>query len=238
MTQLTIPTLEAQGSGSTPQTAATAVQELDIKGSPAEEAKTTHQHGSIGTPMSTQTELGARPVSDHRTLSTPRTPGTAEASFSRVSRDERSASELIDDWFTALHNSTQDSVAPEFSGAVRRRSAGMASNVSKAPKQSPAAARRARNSVCVLPKATPIRFSAENPDDWVPLEEWDSAASTRTQSLAPVDEDLGEHGEGLDVVATGLKNVHISQVAIQANVEEGNCHERQTGHLEQRLKGP
>lgn len=229
MTQLTIPTLEAQGSGLMPQTAATAVQELDRRASLADKPKTTYQHGSIVT---------SRFASDPRTPKTSRTPRTAEASLFRVSRDEMSASDLIDDWFTALHNPAQNPVAPEFDGAVRRRSAGMTPNVSQAPKQSSSATRRARNSVCVLPKATPIRFSAENPDDWVPLEEWDSAASTKTQSLAPVDEALGEHDERLDVVAADLENVHISQADTQVNVDGEDYHESQTDFLERELKGP
>jgi hypothetical protein len=258
MTQLTVPTLESQGDESTNDatTEIKLVQALDNKGSFVDKVvKTTYEHGETDPFVSTRAGVGTNITASSRI---PRKTRLSRVMHSAPSPEDnaaaKSASELIDDWFTALHNPAARPVLKAGSnGTVRSGGVFLPPNVVRralpeTPTQSggallpPNAIRRAlpetptrqqsakkSDAACFPPaKASPIRFSAGNPDDWQPLTVRKRAPSNSTRTTpAPVVENQ-EGGaqdevkaEIMRLMAADLKDIHIQEEAV-AVVRESN----------------
>ncbi|KAK4044841.1 hypothetical protein C8A01DRAFT_11780 [Parachaetomium inaequale] len=229
MTQLTIPTLESRGEESMAEAATTIdlVQVLDNQGSFVDGiVKTSYQQGRTKPPNATQIGVGTKITASPRTPKTPRPPRNSHSPLSPDGDDAKSGSELIDDWFTALHGPTRQLPRPGPNGTIRRGNVLLPPNVSRPLPETPTR-RSAERDVFLPPNPSPIRFSADNPDDWRPLDEWDRASSTDTQVPVPVDEGDGaqedeedgkQDGEAiLRLMAADLKAIHIQEEANQDN---------------------
>jgi hypothetical protein len=230
MTQLTIPTLASRGEEPIVEPATT----IELVHAPDNQAsfvdrivKTTYQLGKISTPTPTQVGAGPKITASPRTPKTPRPPRHSHSPLSPDRDDGKSASELIDDWFTALHGPTRQLPRPGPNGTIRRGNVLLPPNVSRPVPETPTR-RSARGDIFLPPNPSPIRFSADNPDDWRPLDEWDRASSTDTQVPVPVDGEAGaqedekdgaqDDGEILRLMAADLKTIHI-QEGLERNQE-------------------
>jgi hypothetical protein len=237
MTQLTVPTLESQGDESTNDatTEIKLVQALDNKGSFVDKVvKTTYEHGETDPFVSTRAGVGTNITASSRI---PRKTRLSRVMHSAPSPEDnaaaKSASELIDDWFTALHNpAARPTLKPGSNGTVRSGGVLLPPNVvRRALPDTPTRQQSAKKSdaACFPPtKASPIRFSAGNPDDWQPLTVRKRAPSNNTRTTpAPVVENQADGAQDVDeqaimrLMAADLKDIHIQEEAV-AVVRESN----------------
>ncbi|KAK3297062.1 uncharacterized protein B0H64DRAFT_456891 [Chaetomium fimeti] len=222
MTQLTIPTLESQGDGS-PTDATTAiklVQALDDKGSFVDKVVETtyHQHGETDPFVST---LGTKITTGPRT---PRKTRLSRVIHSTPSPEDKtkSASELIDDWFTALH-SPMTRPAPKpggLNGTIRSGGVLLPPNVVRRTlPETPTRPSAKKSNVCFAPpNPSPIRFSADNPDDWTPVAQRNREPSDAARARPARVKDQGseqDEEEILRLMAADLKDIHIQEEVVR-----------------------
>lgn len=237
MTQLTIPTLESKGDESTSDanTEIKLVQALDNKVSFIDKViMTTPERGEADPFVSTQAKVGTKITSGSRI---PRKTILSQVMQSTPSPEDnaaaKSASDLIDDWFTALHNPTaRPALRPGPDGTIRSGNVLLPPNVvRRALPETPTRQQSARksNAACFLPaKASPIRFSALNPDDWQPLtvrKKHTSSHSIRTTPAPAVEEnqknrDGGDSQDEVEAEIMRLMAADLKDIRVQEEEEE------------------
>ncbi len=219
MTELTIPMSESQGDGSVTEATrpiTKLVQALDEDGScVVKTVRTTHQLGR------------SKPVSwlgvETKITSTPRTPVTpklpaAPHALSTPASDDKSSSEFIDDWFSAMHEPARQLPRPGPNGGIRRGNVLLPPNLYRPVPITPTRRSAKRDAFIIPPSPSPVRFSTDNPDDWKTPEEWNRISSTATQVSSPADNTKPaaqneEDDESIDSVAAHLSAVRIENPA-------------------------
>jgi len=209
MTELTVPTSESHrnSDGSfmdATRAAAKIVQGLEAGLSAANASKAAHQLGRDQHPP--RLRVGTRTTTSPKT---PRTPRSPPPSQTPLSPGNESASEFIDDWFTALHGPTRQLPRPGPYGTVRRGNVLLPPNLRRPVPMTPTR-RSAKNDVFIPPSATPIRFLANDPDDWKTPDEWNLEVSTKTH---PAGDGVPEQDEevGMNSTTTALGSLHIDK---------------------------
>ncbi|KAH6641440.1 hypothetical protein F5144DRAFT_506695 [Chaetomium tenue] len=221
MTQLTVPTLESQGDEPTNDatTEIKLVQTLDDKGSSVNKVvTTTYEHGETDPFVSTRSGVGTQITAGSRT---PR-----KTRLSRVMHpaspadDAKSASELIDDWFTALHHpAVRPALKPGPNGTFRSGGVLLPPNViRRALPETPTRQSAKKSDACFLPaRSTPIRFAADNPDDWTPVAQRKREPSDRVRAPpAPIEnQESVQDEEIMRLMAADLKDIHIQEEVVR-----------------------
>ena len=213
MTELTIPMSESQGDG--PITEATRpmtriVQALDEDGScVVKTVRTTHQLGRSkpASWLGVETKITSTP----KTPRTPRLPPPSHT-LSSPDSDDKSASEFIDDWFSALHGPARQLPRPGLNGAIPRGNVFLPPSLYRPVPTTPTR-RSAKRDAFIPPSPSPIRFSTDNPDDWKTPDEWNRTSPTATPVPAPADNKTvardEEDEESLDSIAAHLSSLSI-----------------------------
>jgi hypothetical protein len=232
MTQLTVPTLESQGDEPTNDatTEIKLVQALDDKGSSVNKVvTTTYEHGEADPFVSTRSGVGTQITAGFKI---PRKTGLSRAIHPAPSPadDAKSASELIDDWFIALHNpAARPALKPGPNGTFRSGGVLLPPNVVRRTLPETPTRQSAKNSDAgFLPaRLTPIRFSADNPDDWTPVAQRKRAPSDSVRAPpAPVENQESVQGEEevMRLMAADLKDIHIQEeVARESGTARSNA---------------
>ncbi|KAK4127466.1 hypothetical protein N657DRAFT_678065 [Parathielavia appendiculata] len=185
MTQLTIPTLELQRGAATSEaaTGTRLLQVLDDDGSfVARTVTTTYQEGISKPSPRSRAGVGTKVIASPTTPTTPTLPQTSRPQSSRGI--EISASEVIDDWCTALHGPARQLPRPGPSGTVRRGSVLLPPNIHRPIPVTPTRQSTKRTAL-MPPNPSPIRFLADDPSDWKAPDEWNCTPSTGTPVLRP-----------------------------------------------------
>jgi hypothetical protein len=220
MTQLTISTLDFQRRSAIadPATTTRFVQELDDDGSfVAKTVTTTYQTGgnkcSLPSQVGVDTKITASPM-------TPRTPKLLHSPHPLSSPEtDKSASEAIDDWYTALHGPARQLPRPGPNGTIRRGNVLLPPNVHRPVPVTPTRRSTKRTSL-MPPNPSPIRFLADDPSDWKTPDEWNSTPSTGMPFSSPINHRLdGQEDEAAPDSATS--QLKIPQ-AREAAVEDDN----------------
>ncbi len=208
MTQLTIPMSESQGDGSI---TTKIVQALDEEGSfVTRTVKTTGQPGR--NKPSPWIGVETRITSGPKTSENPREPPPSLTPSSPDNTD-KSASELIDDWFVALHGQARKFPRPAPGGAVRRGNVFLPPNLAR-PLPTTPTRRSARRDGFLPPSHSPIRFLPDDPDDWKTPEEWNRLSSTKPQDPANDDSEAvapDDKEAALDSVTSALSTVSVDE---------------------------
>lgn len=218
-TQLTIPSLERpRVRDSITQTAPPTIKFAQVHGeggfSGAKSAKTTYQQGR--NKSSVPAHIAAAP----KTTATPNIPRGPRAPSTFLSPtspdDDKSASEFIDSWFTALRGPTRDLPKPAPDGTVRRGNVLLPPSLYRPFPTTPTKSSTKKNAV-MLPTPPRIRFSADNPDDWKSPEEWDRLSSAAAQLPAAITEaKRAQDDEAWDLIAADLRDIHNQEEAAQS----------------------
>ncbi|KAK3308219.1 uncharacterized protein B0T15DRAFT_508710 [Chaetomium strumarium] len=215
MTQLTIPT---QGEGSVAETAfaTTRLVQVHEEASPfsAKPPGGISRHGWVILPPPTRTGDAPSITASPRTPRAHRPPPSFQ---SPTSLDGKSASEFIDDWFTALRRPTYQLPRSERHGTIRRGHVLLPPNLHRAP------ATPTRHSVkkdfSMTPKASPIRFLAHDPDDWKPVAEWDRmhSASAHVPSSTNHETRPHENTKAPNTMTVDMEAMRIHEAAIKGD---------------------
>ncbi|KAK4241120.1 hypothetical protein C8A03DRAFT_12610 [Achaetomium macrosporum] len=190
MTQLTIPT---QGEGSVAETAFATTKLVHVleEGAPlsAKALNTIPGHGWLRFASPSQTGDGPRIAASPRTPRTPRAPPSFQCP---TSPNDKSASEFIDDWFTALHGPTHQLPRPGLNGTIHRGNVLLPQNLHRLLPSTPTR-RSVKRDFSMTPKASPTRFLAHDPDDWKPVAEWNCTHSTGSHVLSSTNNGAHPH---------------------------------------------
>jgi hypothetical protein len=138
------------------------------------------------------------------------------------SDNDKSASELIDDWFAALHGQARQFPRPGPGGTVRRGNVFLPPNLYR-PLPTTPTRRSAKRDGFIPPSPSPIRFSTDNPDDWKTPDEWNFLDSADTPVPAHGDNEAAAHDEevaALASVALALGSVNIEKSTTTAAAED------------------
>ncbi|KAL2191726.1 hypothetical protein L209DRAFT_700068 [Thermothelomyces heterothallicus CBS 203.75] len=220
MTQLTIPTPESRDDGSMAEAAGAieVVQLLDRKGATVNEAAgAAYRHDKAGYSSSyPETGVATKIAATPRTPKTPITPSLPrpKAHAPPPLENNNSASRLISNWFRALYAPNRPQTEPITNETIRRESVLLPHNVAYQMPQTPTRRSAKKTGVYRAPNPSPIRFSAENPNSWRALGEWDCVgSSTAAQGPAPAGGGEGrtQDEEILRLMADDLRSIHFHE---------------------------
>ncbi len=187
MTQLTIPNPEPQGDGSIVEAAGTTTslirafndEEPEVAQQPAPEP---HQADDDIASVDACPEPEVKTASSPRT---PRTPTSPRPTHVLAFPDNgRPASDIIDDWFTALHGPNRQLPRRGPNGTIRRGHVLLPPALSR-PLPTTPTRRSAASDSFSSPRPSSIRFQVDNPNQWKTPGEWGDSFSSDTLDLAP-----------------------------------------------------
>lgn len=224
MTDLTIPTSESHRSSDgsimdAPRVATKIVQGLCEEGPPAATTSKASRQLDMDQALP-RLRVGTNITTKHRI---PRTPKSHPLAYTPSSPDnDRSASEFIDDWFTALHGPTRQLPRPGPHGTTRRGNVLLPPNL-RGPVPMTPTRRSAKKDVFIAPRVSPIQFLANDPDDWKTPDEWNHVISTETHL---VDDGVAEQDEeaAVDPTIAAMDSAHVEEQDVKESrgAEEDN----------------
>ncbi|KAK3902550.1 hypothetical protein C8A05DRAFT_33758 [Staphylotrichum tortipilum] len=188
MTQLTIPNPEPQGDGPTAEAAGTTTsliralndEEPEVPPQPASEPP---QADGDSVSADTCPEPEVKTASSPRT---PRTPTSPRPTHIMAFPDNgRPASDIIDDWFTALHGPNRQLPRRGPNGTIRRGHVLLPPTLSRPLPTTPTRHSAASDSFSP-PRPSSIRFLVDNPNHWKTPGEWgDSGSCLQVEEQQP-----------------------------------------------------
>ena len=175
MTQLTIPNPEPQGDNSSTAVAADTTTSL-IRALNDEEPEVAQQPApQPRQPDDDSTSVDACPEPEVKTASSPRTPRTPTSPrpthVLAFPDNGRPASDIIDDWFTALHGPNRQLPRRGPNGTIRRGNVLLPPALSR-PLPTTPTRRSAASDSFSSPRPSSIRFMVDNPNQWKTPGEW------------------------------------------------------------------